>query len=102
MALFFLLVISLFTIFLSIDAVTASGLVGVYDWADACVKAVLESNITTGFIDGSGTLMASYSNETWGITRPVCDEICGWNTIRQVCYLPSLSRSTSLEHLELS
>ncbi|KAE9378440.1 hypothetical protein N431DRAFT_400117 [Stipitochalara longipes BDJ] len=28
--------------------------------------------------------MTSFNNETWGITKATCYDICGWNTIRQV------------------
>jgi hypothetical protein len=66
------------------NAAVDTGVVGVSSWQDECAKRAVASNITGGFVDQFGNRMTSFNNETWGITKATCYDICGWGTIRQV------------------
>jgi hypothetical protein len=66
------------------NAAVDTGVIGVSSWQDECARRAVASNITGGFVDQFGNRMTSFNNETWGITKATCYDICGWNTIRQV------------------
>jgi hypothetical protein len=78
------LIVILLTVLSSTYAAVDTGVIGVSSWQDECAKRAVESNITGGFVDQFGNEMAYFKNETWGITKATCYDICGWDTIRQV------------------
>jgi hypothetical protein len=79
------LIVIILTILGSTNAAVDTGVIGVSSWQDECAKRAVESNITGGFVDQFGKGMPSFNDETWGITKATCYDICGWDTIRQVC-----------------